>query len=573
VRRIALLAVILAGAACGSSQGNGSAGDSCKTNQDCAMGLSCYSDPFPDGYCAADCSSAPCADGQTCAPIAGAGVCLKDCQAQTDCRAGYQCFGGVCTLACQADGDCGRGFVCTSGQCMPAPGAKLGEPCSMDADCSSQLCFQNKCARSCTHDGSCEPIQTCLPNLIPPDNKMVVDSCAQRRGAAAPGAACMVDSDCDRGICLIGLCAELCTAAGDCHGSSMTCSAMPMPLDMAMTASDLPTLKVCLPQSGTISWEPLNPWLPIPSHARSMEIYTFLPSFDFNVVAGVSELDNPSGTVEYSSSGDLFTQPVRYAPAETSSVIQVPDSAAVQLTPGAWKFAYGTSSSLTPATARVYLKLSPSPITTGRIPLNFYITDLSGACASFTAANAASVLAADIGEIRNIFDQAGLTISDVTFHDVTGPNTIRVSTSATIAMPQDLDDILRTATAGHGTTAGLDVVIVRQIQDPSGQNSGVLGIAGGIPGSPEVGTAHSGAVVSVQNLCATTSAFGPVVAHETGHTLGLYHNIESDTVHHDPLTDTMSDGTNNLMYWAENMGRHLTPQQGNVVRGDLKVTP
>jgi hypothetical protein len=306
-----------------------------------------------------------------------------------------------------------------------------------------------------------------------------------------------------------------------------------------------------------------------------MEIYVFLPSFDFNVAAGVGELDNPSGTAVFTTpttTAAFYALPVRYTSAEASSVMQVPDSAAVQLTPGPWQFTYGTSSSLSTATARVYLKLSPAAITTGRLPLNFYIPDLSAACQAVSAANAATVLAADISDMRNIYNQAGITISDVTFHDVSGANTIKVSISPTVPNPADLDNILRTDTAGHGTTVGMDVVLVRQIQDTNGANSNVLGIAGGIPGSPELGTAHSGAVVSIENLSACGGGgFSPTASHELGHTLGLYHNVESDG-NHDPLSDTLADGGNNLMYWVENQGKHLTVQQGQVIRGDMKVT-
>ena len=41
----------------------------------------------------------------------------------------------------------------------------------------------------------------------------------------------------------------------------------------------------------------------------------------------------------------------------------------------------------------------------------------------------------------------------------------------------------------------------------------------------------------------------------------------------DPLTDTATDGSNNLMYWLEDSGQHLSPQQSQVVRNDMKVQP
>src|SRR5581483_6291120 len=396
------------------------------------------------------------------------------------------------------------------------------------------------------------------------------DACAARRKTGAPGATCTMDADCDRGICLIGVCAELCVSSGDCHGTGMSCTAMSVPVD-ASDASMLPKLQACLPQSGTISYDAsLVPWLPVPAQAHAMSIYIFLSSFDFADDVGVTSLIDPSGTKQYTppaTLNDYYNLPIRYAPAETSSVMQVPNSPAVTLSPGVWQFAFAASSTFGAPTARVYLKLGS--VTSGKLPLNFYITDLSAACTHVNASNAATALASDISDIRNIFAQAGLTISNVTFHDVTGPNTIKVNTASSGSMLQDLDNILRTDTAGKGTTPGLDVVLVRQIQDPNGADSGVLGIAGGIPGAPELGTAHSGAVVSIETKC--NNYFAPTASHELAHTLGLYHNVEQDG-HHDPLTDTAADGQNNLMYWIENQGMHLTVQQSTVIRDDVKVT-
>jgi hypothetical protein len=151
-------------------------------------------------------------------------------------------------------------------------------------------------------------------------------------------------------------------------------------------------------------------------------------------------------------------------------------------------------------------------------------------------------------------------------------NTIKVSTTSASMLP-DLDNLLAAATAGPGLQAGLDVVLVRSITDPNGNQSGVLGIAGGIPTNPVLATAHSGVAVSIDTLCfGGMSTFGSTMGHELGHSLGLFHNVEMDNST-DPLTDTKTDGNNNLMYWVEDSGQHLTPQQSQVVRNDMKVKP
>jgi hypothetical protein len=65
------------------------------------------------------------------------------------------------------------------------------------------------------------------------------------------------------------------------------------------------------------------------------------------------------------------------------------------------------------------------------------------------------------------------------------------------------------------------------------------------------------------------SGFAETTAHEIGHTLGLFHNVESSG-RVDPLPDT-SGSRQNLMYWEENGGYAISAQQGQVMRNDPKV--
>ena len=63
---------------------------------------------------------------------------------------------------------------------------------------------------------------------------------------------------------------------------------------------------------------------------------------------------------------------------------------------------------------------------------------------------------------------------------------------------QALDDVLLAATSNQNTTVGLDVVLVRAIVNAQNQDVGILGIAGGIPSSPVLGTPHSGSIVRIE---------------------------------------------------------------------------
>ena len=63
---------------------------------------------------------------------------------------------------------------------------------------------------------------------------------------------------------------------------------------------------------------------------------------------------------------------------------------------------------------------------------------------------------------------------------------------------------------------------------------------------------------------------GNTVTHESGHTLGLFHNVEMDGVHHDPIGDT-GTGPDNLMYWNEQGGGTVTSGQAFVIRRNIMV--
>lgn len=71
----------------------------------------------------------PC-DEEACAPMAcSAGVCLTECEIESDCADGYICDFGDCILGeCLDDFDCSSDEICTdSHYCV--------RPCDKDRDC------------------------------------------------------------------------------------------------------------------------------------------------------------------------------------------------------------------------------------------------------------------------------------------------------------------------------------------------------------------------------------------------------------------------------------------------------
>jgi hypothetical protein len=273
------------------------------------------------------------------------------------------------------------------------------------------------------------------------------------------------------------------------------------------------------------------------------------------------------------STADFEALAIRYEPTESSSTMLVPNSPRFTLQHGLYQFDIQSSNAGT-IDSQVFIKLAPAPQTTGTVQLNFYLTDLSSSCSPMTASTAPQVLAGAVTDLKQIYSQIGVTISKVTYQDVSSvADTIR--TDNTTQFP-DLDNVLLAATSNQKMAASMDVVVLRAITDKNGSVSGVVGISGGIPASPMLGTPHSGVVVSAETLCSSFGGDAQLMAitmgHELGHSFGLFHSQEQDGSH-DPLTDTAADGMENLMYWLETSGSHLTVEQGQVVRADPKVQP
>jgi len=144
--------------------------------------------------------------------------------------------------------------------------------------------------------------------------------------------------------------------------------------------------------------------------------------------------------------------------------------------------------------------------------------------------------------------------------------------------PGELQELFALAAgAGRGS---LPIFLVRDI-------SGALGIAGDIPGAwMHPGEITNGIAISVDSVLdpePLTPPFGRVIAHETGHFLGLFHTSELDGTVLDPIDDTpicgperdtdgdgfllaaecMGAGGDHMMFWAA---------QGDVVsRGQAAV--
>jgi len=558
-------------------------GSACMQTSDCAAPNFCIAE-FAGGSCTTDCSDKSCVAGTTCGLVpttdGNRSYCLTTCTDRSLCRDGAQCLENVCFPNCSAANPCPKGMQCDATfACVPYDGAPEGATCKTDEDCSTRLCLVGVCAKSCDRDAVCADTQTCVPHRIGPDGEIaptdtLVLACAARRASGGPSFPCTRDGDCDRGACMVGLCVEACATTQDCHASAQQCVKMPVPLD----DGSVETFTGCIPQRALVSFDVASTAkVPVPPTVQSMSFFTSVPGYDLTNTVGITQLRDPTNKIIYTQPGSnaaYFLLDIRYVPTEGSSTMLVPNSPRIVLTDGAYWPTVGTSTLGTTGSIRTFLKISSTPITTGTVSLNFYLTDLSTNCSgmAFTVGNAPGRLSQAVDKITSIFAAVGITISEVTWHAANGAaNTIHTNIGTSGTQPEDLAQVLQTATDGQPTTMGMDVVLLRSITDLNGNNSGVLGIAGGIPASPILGTPHSGAVVSIQTLCSfNQTVFGETTAHELGHTLGLFHNGES-AGQRDPLTDTTPTDMTNLMFWEENSGDKLSVQQGAVLRSDPKV--
>lgn len=592
-----LLASLLTITSCGGS--SGATGDSCSKDQTCNGGL-CLTDNdgFPGGYCTSDCSVEACQEDASCQASGAMQLCMKTCQAKSDCRSDYMCFGGYCRPSCKSDVECGVGYGCVSGECTPLAGAGIGEVCTSDEECSSRLCARTSwtCERSCKSDEGCSNGQTCYPNSEDLDGDRRLDVvrpiCKTPEGSGAVGSACKKDNDCARGGCQLGLCSNLCEINAHCS-ADMSCQVMPV-LWKSYPAAGPPTISTCMLKTGTheVSYGSTSAnYIALPPSVQSFSIFVAANNYDIGYFTGIYELNGPDGQELYwiaQSQTELYKMPLRYIPDDGTSMALVPNSPASAIKSGVYQFktfAQNETSGTNAYSAKVRFKFGAAAPTSGSIALHILQAKTTG-CPTLSASkfNKGSVFGS---RLSSIFQAAGLTLSDITFSSAAGS---AASTSAVVLNPEgstgpetQLDNLLKIATGGDEADV-LELVLVSEIRvaGSSGEMI-ILGIAGGIPGSVGIpGTPHSGAALAVGSFCEFSGGADPdwemlatTAAHELGHTLGLWHNTEQDGSH-SPLGDDVSQGANNLMYWmADGSGQGswglLTPRQKAVILANPAV--
>jgi len=261
-------------------------------------------------------------------------------------------------------------------------------------------------------------------------------------------------------------------------------------------------------------------------------------------------LTDPSGTdiLSISSNPNLYEASSGNIGSSGYANVLIPQSPSFSASKGEWTFkAYSND--------RINLALRTGITTsTTTITIQPYITGTTWSASEISAAlNVMSGIYSDNGITLEINET--IAISDTQYSAVSGTFT-NSTTSALIS---------------HGLTGAVNLFF---IEDYSGNWSGILGNAAGIPGSMGIVNSWNGVLCSLSAHASGSTLdsqlLGETAAHEMGHQLGLFHTTESGGTVFDIISDTVECaisldnnsngqvsaeecedyGANNVMFWT-----------------------
>lgn len=586
-------------------------GQSCASSADCPDGVCLSSEEFPEGYCAKDCSGAVLTEGEPCPPGAAcirvtdaASICLDLCDSSADCREGYACATypsgeKVCVPACTSDTNCGPKEVCntSTGLCDPAPEKKVaaGEACAADADCVGDFCITpdtfypgGYCSGSCAEADYGKPCAggngTCFavddgsgPQFVCLEECTTSASCRK-------GYVCTSDGGetTDSGL---GACVPSCANENYC--ADYTCDAsgvcIPATVETPYTTATLSLGNLALgPNASDIKAVSFDV-------ADDVVSFTVVASNPDEAGVAAARVTAPTGEVlfdTFSPSKTLF----RTIPGTTAPFAALyPNTPRLTVVPGKYTFELW-SEFPTNAKVDVVFKKGVGAVAGGDLPLVLWFApqDYLNAATAKTDVR----FQKSLQRLKEIYTNAGITVTwdDSSYIDLDDP------ALGVIEERAELWTLF--ANADGSTKPGLNLFFIDQYAFGGG---GILGISGGIPGTPSFpGISHAGVSCALSWLysgdeAAAVKDFAETMAHEGGHYLGLFHTSEAKGTTFDPIDDTpecpaskhdtngdgrvdgnecASAGAPNLMFWAST-GKpqdEITPQQQFVLQRNPSVT-
>jgi hypothetical protein len=491
-RRCLALLLVLPPLLAGCSQDRSAA---CATA--CSSGLACVQNAdFPTGGCSNTCSaSADCPSGYGCVPMSTGHFCLQTCSDSDQCPLGF---------ACSAAGSAGNA-------CVPVAATPLS-------------------------GGSCAAPQLVSGGLIgpaaPPSGcqKPIVQSTAPSARVQELGTfdvRAQVTFNVPAGTAAFAIVSQAVSAADvlDYQGEVVANAPTPSPLLAPGGSSFYDFVRENFIVNGNPPPDPT-------------EVLLYQRIFLNPAVTGALVFPNTSPGVALALDG---------GPPSGTWTLTVDDLARV------CPLIDGCDAGTNPAGRyRMTVLTRPGPIPNpGRLDLAVYLVTTTGPSASTAPSNAA--LQRMASRLTTLFAPAGLCIGTITFYDVPAWAKARYA-SLDVGTPQDpCGDYRQLLTLVSPGSTAMNLYFLDEIIDPTQNGGTTVGYDGAIPGPPTFpGTVAGGAVVSAADLgsgassCSGTYApldcgsdlVATIVAHETGHFLGLFHTADFMGTSFDALVDT-----------------------------------
>ena len=301
-----------------------------------------------------------------------------------------------------------------------------------------------------------------------------------------------------------------------------------------------------------------------------------------------SKITSPAGEVVYDF--ENFVETNRTDAADAPYLFMLPSNPAVQLVAGQWEVEFFTDAGA-PFEASVTAIYNTDGLGT-TLDLNLFFVGLDGLDA--TTAPEHQGFQQILTNVEAIYTAAGIRFGAKNYIDVTGDDADKFAVIDSIdGAGSELRQLF--ALSGGHPEGALNFFFVRDI---GGGDAGfqLLGLAGGVPGPPGVnGTNRSGVAVNMVDFGSADATVEIIMAHESGHYLGLYHTTERNgagldgngILGQDPIGDTANcpDGADangdkvlsaaecadhdgrNLMFWSPaNDSRALSGGQGEIMQ-------